>query len=82
MENKTSGLRPVLDSIYTAPNLEVAIGILDTYLKEPTCVIRASERAMMLIKAKQCDTLLRFQQYMTNSFLRYEGMSMNRPKYR
>lgn len=71
---KSSMLREVIDSVYTAKTLEEALGIVETHLTNPASTVREADRRLMLAKAKQCTTLIRIQTYLTSSLLYYEGM--------
>ncbi len=74
MNPKSSALRPILDKVFVAKDRDSALQIVTDHLTAESCPIRASERHIMLTQARQCPTLLSLQKYMTNSFLRFEGM--------
>jgi len=76
MKNKSSALRAILEPVYTAESHEEGIAIVRAFLEDPGCVIRANEKRVMLIRANQCKDLPKLQMYLTNSFLRYEGMAV------
>lgn len=77
---KASALRPIIEKVYTAPSKEVGLDALTTFLNAPDCPIRANEKAAMLARARACPTLIGLQQYLTNSWFFYEGMSCDKQK--
>ena len=70
---KPSALRTILNDVYSATDRESVIRILENYFKDPTCVIRPNQRRIILLTASRCQTLTSLLQYVTNSFLYYEG---------
>ena len=73
-EPKQSVLREILNKVYEASSKEDALKIVTDYLNDPACVIRQSQRKSMLVFANRCGTLISLQNYVTNSFLYFEGM--------
>lgn len=72
-EPKQSVLREILNKVYEASSKEDALKIVTDYLNDPACVIRQSQRKSMLVFANRCGTLISLQNYVTNSFLYFEG---------
>ena len=82
MKTITSQLRPILDKVFTAKSLEDGVAIVTNYLNSADCRIPRAEKFRMDIRVKQCTNLKALQIYMSNSFLKYEGMGVgSRSKY-
>ena len=76
MSHNTSSLRSILNDVYTSKSLEEASSKLTVYLDSDTCAIRKTEARRIRIKASMCKSLLQLQQYVTNSFLKFEGYAV------
>lgn len=82
VEKKQSALREILNKVYGANSKEDALMIVTGYLNDPACVIRQAQRKSMLVFANRCGTLTSLQQYVTNSFLYFEGNGIVKPGYK
>ena len=82
VEKKQSALREILNKVYVATSKEDALMIVTGYLNDPACVIRQAQRKSMLVFANRCGTLTSLQQYVTNSFLYFEGNGIVKPGYK
>lgn len=69
-----SVLRAILDDVYTAKTLEAGLAIVEKLLVDSP--VREEEKRLMILHAKGCQTLVKLQTYITNSFLKYEGMGV------
>ena len=77
MATKSSVLKVIMEAIYETTSYEHAMGILKTRLDDPSCSILGSDKRKIMMKALQCDpSLTKLQQYLTNSWLFFEGMSV------
>jgi len=74
MNTKQSVLRDIMERVYDSKTYEDAMNAVNERLNDPLCVIRENEKRMILMKAKECVTLIALQTYITNSWLRFEGM--------
>jgi hypothetical protein len=71
-----SYLRTVLEEVYTTRDLDVAKKTVVTALESPQCPIHKRQAFVMKKVAEGQKTLAGLQQYVTNSFLRFEGMGV------
>ena len=76
MKEKYSVLRAILDQVYQSKTLEEAFAITEKLLIESP--LRENEKQAMIRNAKSCASLVKLQQYCTNSFLKYENMGAHR----
>ena len=76
MKDKKSVLRAILDGVYVAKSFEEGMKIVKDHLENPECIIRPAEGRVIVIKAQMCQSLPKLQQYITNSFLKFEGMGL------
>lgn len=75
MKTKTSVLKAIMEEIYTAPNYDIGMVTLRARLEDADSPIRDGEKRMIMMKAQQCEpSLPKLQQYLTNSWLKFEGM--------
>ncbi len=75
---KSSTLRVIIENVYSAKDHANGIQILMAHLEKPDCPIRSLEAIGIVMRAKQCPTLLALQKYLTNSWFRYEMGPVNR----
>ena len=75
---KSSTLRVIIENVYSAKDHANGIQILMAHLEKPDCPIRSLEASGIVMRAKQCPTLLALQKYLTNSWFKYEGLSCTR----
>ena len=71
-----SVLRAILDDVYTAKTLEAGLAIVEKLLVDSP--VREEEKRLMILHAKGCPTLPKLQQYVTNSWLKFEGLGVRR----
>ena len=76
MKEKHSVLRAILNQVYQAKTLEEAFAITEKLLLGSP--LRENEKQAIIRNAEECTSLVRLQQYITNSWLKYEGMSSHR----
>lgn len=77
MKDKKSVLRAIIDQVYVAKSFEEGMKVVKEHLENPECIIRPAEGRVIIIKAQQCDpSLSKLQQYLTNSWLKFEGMGL------
>lgn len=76
MKNKTSVLKIILDQVFVSTSYEQALEIVKARLNESK--INDRDKRLILITAKQCETLPKLQQYITNSYFKFSGMSVGR----
>ena len=76
MKDKKSVLRAIIDQVYVAKTFEDGMKIVKEHLENPECVIRPAEGRVIVIKAQMCQTLPKLQQYLTNSWFKFEGMGV------
>ncbi len=75
MNIRSSVLKAIMEDVYDASDFDTAITIVEEHLEQSE--IRESEGRAILIKAKLCGpSLEKLQKYLTNSWLKYEGMSV------
>ncbi len=75
MEKKSSVLKVIMEEVYTSTSFEDAFTIVKEHIEDSP--IRESEGRMIINKAMQCGpSLTRLQQYITNSWFKYEGMGV------
>jgi len=75
-EAKKSVLRAILDDVYVAKNYDDAMLAIMNRLGDPNCIIRGPDAKLIVTKAQMCLSLPKLQQYITNSFLKFEGMGL------
>ena len=75
-EEKRSVLRSILDQVYQCPSLDLAQIIIKDHLEKSK--LPDGFKKLMIGQAEQCETLIALQKYITNSFLRFEGHSVNK----
>jgi len=76
MSNKVSVLRKIMEEVYTSKTFDEGINIVKNYLTSNDCPIRKSEGNMIIQKSIECTSLPKLQQYITNSWFKYEGMGV------
>ena len=76
MNTKTSVLKAIIEKVYVAKTFEEGMTILKEHLNDPQCVIRPAEGRVIIIKAQMCLSLPKLQQYLTNSWFKFEGMGV------
>ncbi len=76
MKDKKSVLRAIIDQVYVVKSFEEGMKIVKEHLENPECVIRPTEGRVIIIKAQMCQTLPKLQQYLTNSWFKFEGMGL------
>ena len=76
MKDKKSVLEAIMNDVFVAGSFEDAMNILNTRLDEPNSPIRDSDKHMIKVKANQCQSLIKLQQYLANSYLRFSGMGI------
>lgn len=74
-----SKLRPIVNEIFTAKELEPAKKLLSDFIS--TSTIKASEKSKMLLKIRQIESLQKLQYYVANSMLYFEGMASDSASY-
>jgi hypothetical protein len=75
MEKKSSVLKAIIEEVYVASSFEAAITIVKEHIEDSP--IRGSEGRMIIHRAMECGpSLERLQQYLTNSWFKYEGMGV------
>ena len=75
MNVRSSVLKAIMEDIYAAEDFESALAIVKERLD--TSEIRESEGRVIYIKAQgSAPSLLKLQQYITNSWFKYEGMAV------
>jgi hypothetical protein len=76
MKEKSSVLRAIIDKVYVAKTFEEGMAVVKEHLENPECHIRPAEGRVIVIKANMCQSLPKLQQYLTNSFLKFEGLGL------
>lgn len=76
MGSKRSALRGIMESVYEANNYDEALDRVIHHIESDECPIRESEGKMIITKARLCVSLVDLQKYVTNSWLKYEGMGV------
>lgn len=74
--SKVSVLRKIMEDVYAANTFDDGIAIVKSHLTSAECPIRKSEGAMIIQKATECISLASLQQYITNSWFKYEGLGL------
>jgi hypothetical protein len=75
-KSKVSVLRSIVNDIYVSKSFEEALATVFKHLDDPEVSIHDNERFLIKRKAELCGSLLALQKYITNSFLKYENMSV------
>jgi len=75
-EEKRSVLRAILDQVYECPSRDLALIIVKDHLEKSK--LPDGFKKLMIHQASECETLVRLQTYITNSFLKFEGHSVNK----
>ena len=78
MKEKQSVLRAILDLVYQSKTVEEAFAITEKLLLESP--LRENEKQNMIRNAKGCASLVKLQQYITNSFIKYENLGIIKRK--
>lgn len=80
-EEKKSVLRAIIDQVYECPSRDLALIIVKDHLEKSS--LPQGFKDLMIRQAQGCETLIRLQTYITNSFLKYEmgGVIKSRPRY-
>lgn len=73
-EEKRSVLRAILDQVYECPSLALAQIIIKDHLEKSK--LPQGFKDLMIRQATECETLIRLQTYITNSFLKYEKLGV------
>jgi len=73
-KEKKSVLRAILDDVYQSKTFDEAFAITEKLLTESK--LHDNEKRVMILNAKGCVTLPRLQQYLTNSWLKYENLGV------
>lgn len=77
-EGTKSTLEKIALQVFQAKSCEAAKAIMYEYLKEST--INPKDRNKMLADINKIGNLIRLQNYLTNSLLKFEGMSLTNKK--
>lgn len=75
-EEKKSVLRAILTQVYECPSLALAQIIIKDHLENSH--LPQGFKDLMIRQANECETLIGLQKYVTNSFLKFEGMGTKR----
>lgn len=73
-EEKRSVLRAILNQVYECPSRDLALIIVKDHLEKSN--LPDGFKKLMIGQASECETLIRLQTYITNSFLKFEGYSV------
>ena len=73
---KESTLRTILNDVFTSKTREEALCIINTFLDTNPKGIGKSNTYKMRIKAAQCSSLISVQTYVSNAFLKFEGLGL------
>ena len=81
-EQRKSAFHHILNSVYESKNMDDAKKIVLDFLNDSDCPIRQNQRHLIKVNVERCSTLVKLQQYVTNSFLMYEGNGIVKPGYK
>ena len=74
-ETKSSVLKEIMNDVYQSTDFDEALQIVKDSIEESS--IRGTEGRVIVIKAVQCGpSLVNLQQYITNSYFKYEGLGV------
>ena len=73
---KESTLRTILNDVYAARSKEDALHIIISFLDTTPKGLNRKDIHIMRIRINQCSTLISMQTYMTNAFLKFEGLAV------
>lgn len=81
-EQRKSAFHHILNSVYESKNMDDAKKIVLDFLNASDCPIRQNQRHLIKVNVERSLTLVKLQQYVTNSFLMYEGNGIVKPGYK
>lgn len=77
MKTKVSVLKEIMDKIYQSTDFDSALAIIKERMSDPQISIHPEERRLIVLKAGLCmPSLVKLQQYVTNSYLKFSKMGV------